>query len=141
MTSLSERRGFVPRSLLAAGASLAMVVVLSLLLMGERQTPGSDGGGKLILYCAAGIIKPVRDAAQEYEKEFGVSVQLDPGGSGELMNRIQIAKGSANLYLAADNWYVEETRRRGLAREILTVAHIHPVIVLAPGNPPLGLFQ
>ena len=99
-----NRRGYVPRSLLASLASLALIIVLSLLLLEDPQPAGAKN---LVLYCAAGIMKPVEDAAAEYKEEFGVSVQIEPAGSGELLNRLEIAKGRAHLYLAADSSIVD----------------------------------
>ena len=38
-----------------------------------------------MVYCAAGIKKPVAEAAERYREEFGVEVQLQYGGTGTLL--------------------------------------------------------
>ncbi|MHC4994508.1 MAG: substrate-binding domain-containing protein, partial [Planctomycetota bacterium] len=80
--------------------SLVIVAALIFLLTQntKRPTPGdgdgSDGATQpLVLYCAAGIIQPVQAAADAYEREFGVPIQIEPGGSGKLLSQLKIAPG------------------------------------------------
>ena len=97
-----------------------------------ESSPASDGG--LVVYCAAGIAKPIADAAAAYEKEFGTRIQLTYGGSGTLLTNLQVAK-RGDVYLAADTSYITLARERDLLDEALPIARIHPVIAVVKGNP------
>lgn len=96
-----------------------------------------SGGSKvkpLLVYCAAGIKLPVEAAAKAYEKEFGVPVQLQYGGSGTLLSNIRVTK-SGDLFIAADESYVKSGRDYGVLAETIPLAVQHPVIAVAKGNP------
>ncbi len=113
--------------LLGAGAA---IVVLVLLL-----NAGGPGGGNdtasLAVYCAAGIRIPMDEIALQYEQEYGVRVELQYGGSNTLLNQIEVNKfDTADLYLAADDFYTDLARKKGLAAETLAIAHMRPVIVV-----------
>ncbi len=95
---------------------------------------GGQGGPPLLLYCAAGIKPPVLEAAQKYEKDCGVQVQIQYGGSGTLLSNLQVAR-TGDLYLSADRSYQEIARQKEVVREILPVAMMKPVIAVRKGNP------
>ena len=141
---------------LVLGAGL--LVILGLLLYGlSRQSrfPGSrsassssqtetvdEGNGRerprtgdaLMVYCAAGIRPPVEEAAAEYEKEYGIPVRLQYGGSNTLLSQIEVSK-QGDLFIAADSAYLELGREKGLIEETLPLADMHPVLAVPKGNP------
>ena len=68
---------------------LSLVIVAALIFLltqtNKRSTPGDSLDGSatsaaqpLVMYCAAGIIKPVQAAADQYEKDYGVLIQIEP---------------------------------------------------------------
>lgn len=102
-----------------------------------RPTLGTGSGDErpeLMVYCAAGIKKPVADLAAAFEAEYGVRVALQYGGSGTLLSNLQVAK-QGDLYLAADLSYTQIAQEKGLLDETLPVAYLRPVILVASGNP------
>lgn len=118
----------------------SLVVVAGLALWANRLSPKpkpvtvAAPPKPVMMYCAAGI-KPVAEAvAREYEKAFGVPVQLQYGGSGTLLSNIRIAK-SGDLFLAADESYIKLGQEYGLLAEVLPLARQRPVIAVAKGNP------
>jgi molybdate transport system substrate-binding protein len=116
----------------------ALLLLLALLLGGvalyqRRAAPHADATA-LMVYCAAGLRKPVEAAATQYRQEFGVEVQLEFGGSGTLLSSLQVAK-RGDLYIAADDGAVADARKRELVREVLPVAIQRPVIAVRAGNP------
>jgi molybdate transport system substrate-binding protein len=116
-------------------ASFAALLGLGMALYHLGRPPRTEATGTtLLFYCAAGVKPPVLAAAQKYEKEYGVTVQLQYGGSGTLLSNIQVAR-AGDLYLAADSSYTELAREKGLIRERLPLAYMHPVIAVAKGNP------
>ena len=112
--------------LLVLGVALAAA---ALLMRGREQRQQS-----LTVFCAAGLKKPVEAAAVDFEKETGVSVSLQFGGTGTLLSQLQVAK-SGDLFMAADDASLADARKRDLTREALPIALQRPVIAVRNGNP------
>jgi molybdenum ABC transporter molybdate-binding protein len=113
--------------LLAAGLAVAVLVFL--------LKTGGPGQGRhadhLTMFCAAGVRPAVEAIRRQYEEESGVRVEVQYGGSNTLLNQIEIDKFStADLYLAADEFYTRLARDKGLAAEELPIAHMRPVIAV-----------
>ncbi|MFP6764826.1 MAG: extracellular solute-binding protein, partial [Planctomycetaceae bacterium] len=91
---------------------------------------------------AAGLRIPVEQVAREYEEKYGIQIELQYGGSGSLLNQLQIDKFStADLYLAADDFYADKAHELGLARERLAIAYMRPVIVVSRDNDSITSIQ
>lgn len=114
-------------------ASIVLVAFFLFLLVPNQEEPQNYKDG-LVFYCAAGIQKPVSEVAEEYQKIYGVPVQLQYEGSGTLLSKIAVAQ-RGDIYLAADSSYIDLAREKGLVAESLTLAHLHPVIAVQKGNP------
>ncbi len=114
---------------------LCWFVVLHLL----DSRPGSPWVGseaqELIVYCAAGIRKPVAEAAKAFEEEFGVIVRLDYGSSGELEGKLELERAQkaprCDLYIPADLSFSQRAREKGLIAEQLTLASFQLVLAMA----------
>ncbi|HSH16166.1 MAG TPA: substrate-binding domain-containing protein [Verrucomicrobiae bacterium] len=120
-------------------SSLLLLGVLSaLLLWNSGSRPGSAGDQEtLLLYCAAGLKPAVEPTVRDYEEATGTRVQVQYAGSGTLLSNLKVA-GRGDLYLAADNSFLESARASGIVAEIIPLARMSPVIAVAKGNP-LGL--
>ncbi|MDA0839468.1 MAG: molybdate ABC transporter substrate-binding protein, partial [Planctomycetota bacterium] len=114
-------------------ASIVLVAFFLFLLVPNQEEPQNYKDG-LVFYCAAGIQKPVSEVAEEYQKIYGVPVQLQYEGSGTLLSKIAVAQ-RGDIYLAADSSYIDLAREKGLVAESITLAHLHPVIAVQKGNP------
>lgn len=112
--------------------SLAAMAILVALLWNPASRRGEQAD--LVLYCAAGALRPVEELCAQYEQEYGVKVRIEPGGSGTLLSKIRVTPAAADLYLAADDAYQREARAFELVAEILPVAKQHPVIAVRRGN-------
>ena len=88
----------------------------------------------LLMYCAAGIRKPVEAVAREYEQRYGVKIELDFAGSGTLLSKIRAAHGG-DIYLAADITYMDTAREYELIEEVIPLASQHVVIAVSKDNP------
>jgi molybdate transport system substrate-binding protein len=88
----------------------------------------------LTFYCAAGMKPAVEAVVDAYAEKYDVVTQVQYGGSGTLLSSLQIAR-TGDLYLAADETYLERGREMGLVAETLAVARMRPVIVVPNGNP------
>lgn len=123
------------------GGTLAVIVLTMLLRWGGPQPEGT--GNRLILYCAAGLRAPVEQVAERYRQEYGITIDIQYGGSNTLLNQLEIDKFShVDLYLAADDLYADAAREKGLAAEVLPIAYQRPVIAVRQGNPKnIGSFE
>ena len=111
----------------------AVVLVLVLYRIPDRGQPG-DSGTPVVFFCAAGIKPPVEEIAKKYESEYGISVNVQYGGSGTLLSNIQVSR-TGDLYLAGDESYLRIASEKGLVDEVLPVARMHSVIAVSAGNP------
>ena len=66
-----------------------MAVVLIAMLVMWRPDRGGNAK-RLVVYCAAGLRVPVELIAEEYEEQYGVAIELQYCGSGELLNQLEI---------------------------------------------------
>lgn len=114
--------------------SIVAAASLISLLYWEDQTDSTSSAGELVFYCAAGMRAPVEAIRTAYEDEYGVEVQVQYQGSGTLLSNLSVAK-RGDLYLAADQTYIDLAIEKGLLRETMPIAHIVPVIIVAKGNP------
>ncbi len=110
---------------------LAWPVLLLALLASCDRKPQSP---QVVLYCAAGIQPPVQEIIAAYEKETGVAVQVQYGGSGQLLGNIEASR-RGDLFIAGDASYIDIGRKKGLIREAIPLASMRPVILVATGNP------
>ncbi len=122
----------------AAGAvartAVRVVAMGAMLLLSGCGDRSADGENALMLYCAAGMKRPVEEAIREYQQQYGVRIDVQYGGSGTLLSSLQVAK-RGDLYVAADSSYIEKAREKGLVVEALPLAHLKPVVAVARGNP------
>lgn len=114
---------------LASAAALALLVAL-LAWEPATQHPTTP----LVVYCAAGIKTPVEAIAREYEKQYGVQVQLQYGPSETLLVNARLSE-HGDLFLPADESYQDLAREHDLIREVMSLAHMTPVIAVRKGNP------
>ena len=115
-------------------AAAVVLAVTGYMLFEMDNPPTADRANELFLYCAAGIRPAIEPIAADYQREFGTRINLQIGGSNTLLSQIEIA-GTGDLYLAADNSYIELAQERGIVAESIPLAWMRPVIAVAKGNP------
>ncbi|MDA0589918.1 MAG: molybdate ABC transporter substrate-binding protein [Planctomycetota bacterium] len=126
-------------ALLAGGTAIVAAMGVLLNFGGPERPPE---GKSLTVFCAAGLRIPVEKIAEEYEKEYGVHIDLQYGGSNALLNQLQVNKFSdADLFLAADDFYTDAAHEQGLAKERMNIAWMRPVIAVAKDNESIKSIQ
>jgi len=111
------------------------LVLFALIYLMSRGDNRGESIGTLRIFCAANMRKSVEELAKEYYKRYKVTIEADYDGSGTLLARLQLAEKHADLYLAADDFYILKAREKGLVAESLPVAYMSPVIAVQKGNP------
>ncbi len=104
------------------------------LATGCSKEPAKSGPEPIMVYCAANLVKPVTVIAAQYQKELGITISLEPGGSGTLLSQLQIAK-KGDLFIAADDGTMNDAKTKNLVKEVLPLVSQHPVIAVKKGNP------
>lgn len=140
-------------------ASLAALAALSALLYttGGKPEPEhktSDGGGNpakaesngsggapresIVVYCAVGLRPPVELAAKRFQEETGTQVELNYDNSGSLLGKMKLEKAAnphGDLFIPADDSFIDLAREAGLIREVLPLGRFRAVLAVKPGNP------
>jgi molybdate transport system substrate-binding protein len=114
----------MPRRILAL-----FLLIAATLLAFYAFKPPARSTASLVVYCAAGLKKPIEAIALQFEKEIGTSISLQYGGSGSLISQIQVAK-QGDLFIAADDGSLADARRLQLVDEALPIAIQHPVLAV-----------
>ena len=122
------------RSAIVWGSLAAVIGMVVLLMLNQKRPATPQVTRALVVYCAAGLKGPVEATAKEYEREFGIPVQLQFGGSGTLLSNLKVAQ-RGDLFIAADGSFIEMGRTNRLLAEVLPLAHLKPVMAVARGNP------
>ncbi len=122
----SARNTLLLSALLAAG-------LISLLWLRPAAPAQRTGETPLLVYAAAGLKPQVEAVAREYERELGVPVQLQLGGSGTLLGNLRVAQ-RGNLFIAGDQSHLDLGRSNKLVAEILPAAEMHAVVCVVCGN-------
>lgn len=114
--------------------ALALLIAAAALAYRAFQPFSSQSGPSLVVYCAAGLKKPVEAAAIAFENETGTQISLQYGGTGTLISQIQVAK-QGDLFIAADDGSLADARRLDLIKETLPVVTQRLVLAVKKGNP------
>lgn len=111
-------------------ASLVGIAVLVGLLLWNPAPRMTVAASKpLVVYCAAGLKAPVEAIAKAYEQRYGIQVQLQFGGSGALLSNLKVAR-TGDLFIAADDSFLQIARSNQLVAESIPLAHMVPVIAV-----------
>jgi molybdenum ABC transporter molybdate-binding protein len=123
--------------LLAFIGSVALLVGLVGLLYWDPENwfaRDEQSSQPLVVYCAAGLRAPVEAVAKEYEAAYGVPIQLQYGGSQTLLANVEVSR-RGDLYIPADDSYIQAARSKQLIDETIPLARMTPVAVVRQGNP------
>lgn len=133
----SFRRGSVAKSVVVVLASVAILAVLVFSLREPSVKPaGSTLGAPqpLILYCAASNKSVVEAIRKDYEQAFGTAVQVQYGPSQSLLASLEVTR-TGDLYLPADDSFLDFSRERDLTSDEFPLADMRAVVAVTKGNP------
>lgn len=143
---MRNTRGASSQFWTAASLSVLVVSGLVLLLWAPWDRPGISASRPLVLHCAAGMAKPVQEIIHAYKEKYGVEVQDNFAGSGQLLSTMRTGKG--DLFLSADQYHMDKAQNEGLVAETIPVGYLEPVLIVkattqeklkAQGKPVSGL--
>lgn len=99
-----------------------------------KSTGRSEPAQPLVIYCAASNKGVLEAILADYAHEFGVRHQIQFGASQTLLAALEIA-GEGDLYLPADESYLDLARERKLVAKQYPLATMQPLVAVAKGNP------
>lgn len=115
----------------AFAASVALFIGLALALYWQSAGDRGQLGPPLIVYCAEALRVPMEAIARDFEAETKQPVELRPGASQFLL--VQLEKIKGDLFLPADDSYIELAKVKDLVAETLPLAKMRAVVVARPG--------
>jgi molybdate transport system substrate-binding protein len=89
-------------------------------------------GRSIRVGCGASMRPPVDELAAAFQREYGVEVNANYGGSGTVLLQIQESK-EADVYVCHDP-YAQTCEERGLSESWHTMAFLEPVIAVRKGS-------
>jgi len=95
----------------------------------QKQTPES-----LLVYCGAGMRKPMDEIGSLFEEECGVSVNYNYAGSNTLLSQMELTR-KGDVYMPGATYYFDIARDKGLTDYEQLIAYHVPAIVVPSGNP------
>ena len=116
---------------------LVALLGASLLFMSAGGSSSSRGGKSsepIVLFCAASTRAVMELIRADYEKEFGREVVVQYGASQVLLSSFEVS-GTGDLYLPADDSYLEIAKQKSLVAEVLPIARMRAVVAVKKGNP------
>ena len=90
----------------------------------------------LLFFCGSAVKVPMEEIARAYERERGVKVLVNYGGSGSLLSQMELSH-KGDLYLAGSPDYISIGERKKLLIPATDkkVAYLIPAIIVPKGNP------
>jgi molybdate transport system substrate-binding protein len=99
-----------------------------------RVTTESPRELALLIYCGAGIRKPMDEIGPLFEQKYGVKVNYNYAGSGHLLSQIELIK-QGDVYQPGATYYLDIAKKKGFIDYEKLVAYHVPVIAVPKGNP------
>ncbi|WP_230262054.1 molybdate ABC transporter substrate-binding protein [Stieleria sp. JC731] len=100
-----------------------------------RQSTGvTPSSAAIQLFCAASNRAVMEAVKERYEEECGGRIEIQYGPSQTLLSSIEVAQ-KGDLFLPADDSYLEIAEDKGLIAETIPVAKMRAVVAVAKGNP------
>lgn len=88
----------------------------------------------LIVYCGAGLRKPMDEIAQIYADKFNVKIEYSYAGSAQNLTQIELMQ-EGDLYVPGAYSYFESAKEKGFTEDAQKVVYHIPVIGVPTGNP------
>jgi molybdenum ABC transporter molybdate-binding protein len=118
---------------LAFGASVLLLAALCAALYWDPFAGGDANATEpLIVWCAEALRVPVEATARDYERATGQAVRLRFGPSQLILVNMQLTR-QGDLFLPADDSYIEMARDKDAVAEVLPLARLTAVAITRPG--------
>ncbi|MDA1231391.1 MAG: substrate-binding domain-containing protein [Planctomycetota bacterium] len=112
----------------------SLIALVAMVLMLREPGPSGQATEPITVFCAASNRAVIESIRADYEKEFQRSVQVQYGPSQTLLSSIEVSE-TGDLFLPADESYLEIGRTKNLIAEQIPLATMRAVVAVTKGNP------
>jgi molybdate transport system substrate-binding protein len=112
--------------------------------LGQTATIDKTAGGltpsvtnqsqSILVYCGAGMRKPMDEIGLLFEEQNGVSVIYNYAGSNTLLSQMELMQ-EGDIYMPGATYYFDIAREKGFTDYEQLIAYHVPVIAVPKGNP------
>jgi len=114
-----------------------VIVLLVLILLGctSVKPEGKFAGKKIVVCCGAGLMKPMNELIENFEKRTGAKVEVHYGGSAEIYGILTTT--GCDVFIPGAYYYTKIAMEKGyLINDTVRNVTLHiPVIAVPKGNP------
>ena len=126
------------QSLVLIGSGVVFIAMLLLMNTSTSTKPfrNSTENEKepLVVFCAASNRAVMESIRTQYEKEYHRPIQIQYGASQTLLSSIEVS-GTGDVYLPADDSFIELGTNKGLISEVFPLATMNGAVAVRRGNP------
>jgi len=101
---------------------------------GELTHPATEEPHSLLVYCGAGMRKPMDEIGSLFEEEYGISINYNYAGSNTLLSQMELIR-KGDVYIPGATYYFDIAKEKGTTDYEQRVAYHVPVIAVPKGNP------
>ncbi len=101
---------------------------------GELARPATEETHSLLVYCGAGMRKPMDELGSLFFEEYGISVNCNYAGSNTLLSQMELVQ-KGDVYMPGATYYFDIAKEKGITDYEQRVAYHVPVIAVPEGNP------
>jgi len=122
--------------LVMVGSVVALGLIFSVLVNNQssRSRSRSESSEPLMLFCATSNRAVMEAIREDYEQEYHRSVEIQYGPSQTLLSSLEISR-AGDLFLPADDSYLELGSEKELIAERLPIARMQAVVAVGRDNP------
>ena len=88
----------------------------------------------LLVYCGAGMRKPMDEIGEIFRSKYGVEVNYNYAGSNALLSQMELTE-RGDVYMPGETYYMQIATEKGYVNYQKPVAYHVPVITVPRGNP------
>ena len=101
---------------------------------GELARPATEEAHSLLVYCGAGMRKPMDELGSLFEEEYGIPINYNYAGSNTLLSQMELTQ-MGDVYMPGATYYFDIAKEKGITDYEQRVAYHVPVIAVPKGNP------
>lgn len=117
----------------AFAGSVALLAGLVGLLFWQMSGDRNQIGEPLVILSAESFRVPLDAIKLDFEKETNQPVEVRYGTSQDILTQLSITTKQGDLFLPADDSYIEMAKKKNLVAELLPLASMRAVVVARPG--------
>ncbi len=101
---------------------------------GELTQSATEKPQSLLVYCGAGMRKPMDEIGLLFEEKYGISVNYNYAGSNTLLSQMELTQ-KGDIYMPGATYYFDVAKEKGFTDYEQLIAYHMPVIAVPKGNP------